>query len=322
MSKGNRWLSLCAVVLGLYGMPAAAQEAYPNRVVKFVVPFPAGSFTDVVARALGERVSRQLGQPIIVDNRVGVNGILGTQAVISAPPDGYTVLIASNSHAANASLYNKVPYDPVTDFTPLARVVRIPFVLMVRPGLEVNSVADIVAMAKQKPGDLTYGAGNTSSRAAPELLKMTAGIDLRHINYRGMPQAITDLMSGQIDIVITDTSFILGQGPGGKLRAIAVTTSERLAQLPNIPTFAESGVPNFELVGWVGAFAPAGTPAPIVKKLNDALVVAANDPSMKELLEKLGTYSSPSTPEEFGRFVSDETKKWAKIHEAAKIEKQ
>jgi tripartite-type tricarboxylate transporter receptor subunit TctC len=322
MSRQSRRLFLCAALLALCAGSVAAQDAYPNRVIKFVVPFPAGSFTDVVARALGERMGKQLGQPIIVDNRVGVNGVLGTQAVIHSPPDGYTILIASNSHAANASLYNKVPYDPVADFAPLARAVRIPFVLMVRPGLEVNSVSDIVAMAKKKPGELTYGAGNTSSRAAPELLKMTAGIDLRHINYRGMPQAITDLMSGQIDIVITDTSFILGQGPGGKLRAIAVTTSERLAQLPNIPTFAESGVPNFELVGWVGAFAPAGTPAPIVKKLTDALVAAANDPSMKELLEKLGTYSSPSTPEEFGRFVADETKKWARIHEAAGIEKQ
>jgi tripartite-type tricarboxylate transporter receptor subunit TctC len=315
-------LSLCVVALALCAAPAVAQDNYPNRVIKFVVPFPAGSFTDVVARALGERVSKQLGQPVIVDNRAGVNGVLGTQAVIQSPPDGYTILINSNSHAANASLYVKVPYDPVSDFAPLARVVRIPFVLMVRPGLEVNTVSDLVAMAKKKPGDLTYGAGNTSSRAAPELLKMSAGIDLRHINYRGMPQAITDLMGGQIDIVITDTSFILAQGPGGKLRAIAVTTSERLAQLPNIPTFAESGVPNFELVGWVGAFAPAGTPAPIVKKLNEALVAAASDPSMKELLEKLGTYSSPSTPEEFARFVGDETKKWARIHEVAGIEKQ
>ena len=321
--KGTTWIALAGLLAALCGTPVAAQDKdYPNRLIKFVVPFPAGSFTDVVARALGERASKQLGQPIIVDNRVGVNGVLGAQAVVAAPPDGYTILIGSNSHAANASLYVTPPYDPVKDFTPLARIVRIPFVLMVRPGLEVNSVADIIAMAKKRPGDLTFGAGNTSSRAGPELLKMTAGIDLRHIPYRGMPQAITDLMSGQIDIVITDTSFILGQGSSGKLRGIAVTTSERLAQLPAIPTFAESGLPNFELVGWVAAFAPAGTPPAIVKRLNEVFVNAANDPGMKELLEKLGTYSSPSTPEELSRFVAEETKKWARIHEAAGIEKQ
>jgi tripartite-type tricarboxylate transporter receptor subunit TctC len=313
----------CTAWAALAAMPATAEEGpYPNRVIKFVVPFPAGSFTDVVARAVAERAARILAQPVIIDNKPGVNGVLGAKAVSTALPDGYTILINSNSHAANASLFHTPPYDPVRDFSPVARIVQIPFVLMVRPGLEVNTVGDIVTLAKQKPGVLTFGAGNTSSRAGPELLKMTAGIDLRHIPYRGMPQAITELMSGTIDIVMTDTSFILGQGASGKLRAIAVTTRERLPQLPGIPTFAESGVPNFELVGFVAAFAPPGTPAAIVSRLNAVFVQVANDPEVKALLEKLGTSSSPSSAAELAKFVADETQKWARIHEAAGIEKQ
>lgn len=300
----------------------AADGKYPSRLIRFVVPFPAGSFTDVVARAVAERASPLLGQPIIVENKPGVNGVLGAKSVMAAAPDGYTILINSNSHAANASLFTTPPYDPVRDFTPLARIVGIPLVLMVRPGLPVNSVSDLVALAKKEPGELTFGAGNTSSRAAVELLKMTAGVDIRHIPYRGMPQAITELMSGTIDIVITDTSYLLGQGPNGRLRPIAVTTQARLAQLPYIPTFAESGLPNFELIGWLAAFAPPGTPPEIVRRLNQTLVKVANDPGMKEMLEKLGTYSAPSSPEELSRFVASETAKWAHIQDVAGIEKQ
>ena len=316
-------LRLAAVAALLLPMLAFAQDAaYPNRYIKVIVPFPAGSFTDVVARALTERVSKSLGQPLVVDNRVGVNGVLGAKAVVAAAPDGYTLLINSNSHAANASLYKVPPYDPVKDFTPIARIVRIPFVLMVRPGLEVNSVGDIVALARAKPGVLTFGAGNTSSRAGPELLRMVGGIDIRHVPYRGMPQAITDLMGGTIDIVMTDTSFILGQGDSKKLRAIAVTTSERMKQLPDIPTFAESGLPGFELEGFVGVFGPAGLPAPVVSKLNAAFVQAANDPDVRTLMERLGTVPAPSSAADFGRFVDGETIKWAKIHDAAGIDKQ
>ena len=318
------WAALkAASILAFPILPAVAQEAnYPSRLIKIVVPFPAGSFTDVAARAFAEKASPILGQPIIIDNRPGVNGVLGAKAVMSAPPDGYTILINSNSQAANWSLFKVPPYDPVKDFTPVARLVGIPFVLMVRPGLPVNNVNELLALARKEPGKLTFGGGNTSSRAAAELLKMSANVDLRHIPYRGIPQATTDLLGGTIDLLITDTSFLLGQGPGGKLRGIAVTTPERLAQLPNVPTFAESGVPNFELIGWLAAFAPPGTPPEVIRKLNNAFVRAANDPSVKVLLEKLGTYSAPSSPEDLGKFVTVETAKWARIQDVAGIEKQ
>lgn len=316
-------LGIACAILSLMAFPAAAQEAgYPSRLIKIVVPFPVGSFTDVAARGFAERASKTLGQPIIIDNKPGVNGVLGAKAVMAAPPDGYTILINSNSHAANWSTFKVPPYDPLKDFAPIARLVGIPLVLMVRPDLPVNTVGELTALAKRQPGKLTFGAGNTSSRAASELLKITAGVDLHHIPYKGVPQAVTDLMGGQIDMLITDTSYLLAQGDKGRLRGIAMTTPQRIAQLPNIPTFAESGVPNFELIGWLAAFAPAGTPPEIVRKLNQALVQAANDPGMKELLERLGTYSSPSSPDGLASFVTTETAKWARIQEAAAIEKQ
>ena len=322
MNIRSSTLKVAFALASLLALPAMAQDAFPSRLIKFVVPFPAGSFTDVAARGFAERASKSLGQPIIIDNKPGVNGVLGAKAVMESKPDGYTVLINSNSHAANWSVFKVPPYDPVKDFAPIARLVGIPLVLMVRPELPVNSVGDLISLAKRQPGKLTFGAGNTSSRAAAELLKMTAGVDLHHIPYKGVPQAVTDLMGGQIDILITDTSYLLAQGDKGKLRGIAMTTPQRIAQLPNIPTFAESGVPNFELIGWLAAFAPAGTPPEIVRKLNQALVQAANDQSMKETLEKLGTYSSPSSPEELSKFVGIETAKWARIQDAAGIEKQ
>jgi tripartite-type tricarboxylate transporter receptor subunit TctC len=312
---------ICSLLAVLGGAPASAQD-YPNRLIKLVVGFPAGSFTDVVGRAFADKASRILGQTIIVENKPGVNGVLASKGIMAAEPDGYTFMLNSNSHAANASLFKTPPYDPVADFAPLARLVGIPLVLMVRPGLDVKNVAELIALAKKEPGKLKFGSGNTSSRAGPELMKMMAGIDLQYIPYRGMPQAVTDLISGQVDLIITDTSFLMGQGPNGPLKALAVTTSQRIQALPDVPTFAESGLPGFELVGWLGAFAPPKTPPAIVQKLNKVLIEVLNDTAIKDILAKLGTYSSPSSPEELAKFVAAETDKWARIHQAAGIEKQ
>jgi len=317
-----RVFNLSFLFLFSYDLSFAQVVNYPTRPIQFIVPFPAGSLTDVIAREVAEKASIILKQPIIIENRTGANGVIGAKYVMNSHPDGYNILINSNSHVANYSLFKVPHYNPNKDFAPITRIVGIPFVLMVRADLPVKTLSDLISLAKKNPSKLTYGSGNTSSRATVEFLKIKADIDLRFIPYRGMPQAMIDLMSSTIDLVITDTSYILEHGSSGKIRSIAVTTNERIPQLLAVPTFIESGMTDYEMVGWIAAFASKNTSSEIITKLNNTFVQILNEQDLKIKFEKLGTYSSPTTPSNLNSFVDAETIKWARIHEFAGIEKQ
>lgn len=258
---------------------AGAQDAYPSRLIRLVCPFPAGSATDTQARFLAEQVGKTIGQKLIVENKAGATGNLAAADVARSAPDGYSLLLATNSsHAANIHLYKKLPFDPVADFTPIARLTRNPLVLVVAEGSPAKTLKELVALAKSQPGKLSFGTGNTGSLAAAQLLKSSAGIDIQRVPYQGTPQAITDLLGGRIDLVITDVAVVREFVSTGKLRALAVTTAAALKTMPGVPTMAEAGVPGYEFAAWSGLYGPAGLPAPIVKVLHDDFVAALKGP--------------------------------------------
>ena len=313
-------LATAALTMGSSGASRAA-DAYPSRVVKFVVPFAAGSATDTLARVLGEKMSASLGQPVVVDNMPGASGFLAAQNVARAEPDGYTVLIATNTtHAANQSLFKKLPYDPVADFAPVSKLGTITLALVVNPAVPATTVPELIAYAKDHPGEVTFGSGSSSSRIAGEMLKSLAGIDLLNVPYKSNPQAITDLLGGQISMVFADTATTLPQAEAGKVKALAVSSPERTPLAPDLPTMREAGVAGYDLTAWFAAFAPAGTPAPVVDKLNAAFAAALTDPAATKTLLGAGIEPAASTPAELAAFVGTETEKWASIVKSAGIE--
>ncbi|MDB5592443.1 tripartite tricarboxylate transporter substrate binding protein [Enterovirga sp.] len=315
-------LSLAAAAALLPGAMAQA-ETYPARPIRFTVPFPAGSATDSLARYMGEKLSTELKQPVIIENKPGANGIVAVKDFVRLPPDGYNVFIGSNTtHAANLSLYRALPYDPAGDFTPVSCLMRIPLVLVVRPTLPVNSVAELVALAKQKPGDLTFGASSSSARAGAELFKMRTGTNLRHVPYKGAPQIINDLLGGHVDTFVADATTAMGQVSSGALRALAVTTAQRVESFPGVPTMMEAGVPDYELIGWFAAFLPAGAPPELVQTLNRAFTSAIAAPGAKEFFGKVGGIPHACAPQELAAFRASETEKWRDVVETAGIEKQ
>ena len=304
------------------GIPDAfAQDSYPSGIIKFVVPFAAGSATDTLARVLGEKMSASLGQAVVVDNMPGANGFLAAQNVARAEPDGLTVLVTSNTtHAANQSLFKKLPYDPINGFEPVSELGTITLALVVHPSVPASTAQELIAYAKAKPGELTFGSGSSSSRIAGEMLKTLAGIDMLNVPYKSNPQAVTDLLGGQISLVFADISTTLPQAKAGNVKALAVSSAERSPLAPDLPTMAEAGVPGYDLTAWFAAFVPAGTPRPIVDKLNAAFKAALADPQATKTLLGAGIEPTSSTPEELKAFVASETEKWAKIVKAAGIE--
>lgn len=318
--KTRRWLlSSAAVVAGL-ALPAAAQD-FPAKNIKFVVPFAAGSATDALARILGEHLSRSLGKPVVIENLPGASGILAAQNVVRADADGHTLLITTNTtHGANQSLLKSVPYDAVRDFEAVGKLGTITLALTTHPSVPVKTVAELVAHAKASPGKLTFGAGSSSSRIAGEMLKSLAGLDLTYVPYRSNPQAITDLLGGQISIVFADISTTLPQVKAGKINGLAVSTAKRSPLAPDLPTMAEAGVAGYDLAAWFAAFAPAKTPRPVIEKLNQAFTAALNDKATQERLLAAGIEPESSTPDELKAFVPIEIKKWAEIVKAAGIQ--
>ena len=316
--KANIWLACCLAALALT-RPAAAQT-YPTRTIRFIVPFSAGSGTDTVARIVGEHVARSLGQPVVVENQVGASGVLAAQNVARAAPDGYTVLIATNTtHAANASLLKSIPYDPVADFEPVSKLGTITLALIAHPSVPARTVQELVAHAKANPGKLTFGAGSSSSRLAGEMLKARAGIDIVHVSYRSNPQAITDILGGQISLVFADMATTLPQVRGGKVTGLGVSTAERSPLAPDLPTMAEAGIAGYDLSAWFAAFLPARTPRPVVDRLHDAFAAALDDKGTRDRLLAAGIEPQASTPEALGAFVVSETTKWADIVKAVGI---
>ena len=311
-------------LLGAAALPPASfarAQTWPARSLRFVVPFAAGSATDALARIVGEHASRTLGQQVVVENMGGASGVVAAQAVARADPDGHTVLITTNTtHGANQSLMKRVPYDAVNGFEPVTKLGTITLALITNPAVPARNVGELVAYAKAHPGKLTFGAGSSSSRVAGELLKSLAKLDLTYVPYRSNPQAITDLLGGQIDIVFADISTTLPQVRSGKATGLAVSTAKRSVLAPDLPTMQEAGVAGYDLAAWFAAFLPARTPAPIVAKLRDALVAAVGDKSVQERLLAAGIEPETSTSEELRAFVIAELKKWSDIVKAAGIE--
>ncbi|WP_404302541.1 Bug family tripartite tricarboxylate transporter substrate binding protein [Alicycliphilus denitrificans] len=314
-------IAVAAFTLALAGTAGAQAQAYPAKPVTFVVPFAAGSATDQLARALGQSVSTDTRQPVVVDNKAGASGMIAAQAVAKAAPDGYTVLITTNTtHAANEHLYKKLSYDPVKDFAPVTGLGKGGQVLVVNASSPYTSVAELLAAAKKSPGKLSFGSGSSSSRMAGEMLKQLAGVDLLHVPYKSNPLAITDLLGGQIDLMITDTSTGVPQVKAGKLRALGYSTQKRGAQLPDVPTIAEAGVKGYDMGYWFAAYVPAGTPAPVVARLNELLAHATRSAAAKAFFDTAGSEAWTTTPEELARFQAAETQKWGKVIKAAGIE--
>ncbi len=299
---------------------AFAQAAYPNKPITLLVPFAAGSATDQLARALGQSITDQTKQPVVVENKGGASGMIAAQAAAKAAPDGYTVLITTNTtHAANEHLYKKLSYDPVKDFAPLGGLGKGGQVLVVPANAPYKSVGELVAFAKANPGKLSFGSGSSSSRIAGEMLKQLAGVDILHVPYKSNPLAITDLLGGQINLMITDVSTGVPQIKAGKLRALGYSTPKRSTQLPDVPTIAEAGVKGYDMGYWFAAYAPAHTPAPVVAKLNQLLTTAVASAAAKSFFEMSGSEPWTTTPQELAQFQAAETQKWGQVIKAAGI---
>ena len=308
-----------AASVALAAMFAQAQE-YPAKPITFVVPFAAGSATDQIARALGQSVATDTKQSVVIDNKPGASGFLAAQQVAKAGADGYTVLVTTNTtHAANEHLFKALPYDPVKDFAPVTLLGKGGQIMIVNPKVEAKTVGEFVALAKKSPGKLTFGSGSSSSRIAGELLQQMAGIQILHVPYKSNPLAITDLLGGQIDMMITDTATGLPQVQGGKVRALGVTAAKRIALAPDVPTIDEAGVKGYEMGYWFAAYVPAKTPPAVVKRLHDLLVAATRSAGAVKFYESTGVDPAVSTPEELAKFQLAESQKWGKIVKAAGI---
>ncbi len=293
---------------------AQAQSAYPSQTIKFILPFGPGSGTDTLARLLAHRMSAQLGQSIVIENMAGGSGVIAAQAVARAAPDGYTVLVTSNTtHAANQSLLKKVPYDAVADFEPVTKLGNITLALVAHPSVPVNDVKELLAYAKANPGKLSFGSGSSSSRIAGELLKTMAGIDLLHVPYKSNPQVVTDLLGGQISLFFGDVSTSLPPVRAGRLKGLAVSSAKRTPLAPDLPTIDEVGIKGYELTAWFAAYAPAKTPPAIVERLNASFRQALADPDVEKKLLAAGIEPDAGSPAELAAFTLSEIKKWAKI---------
>ncbi len=304
------------------GVPAFAQAAgYPAKPVTFLVPFAAGSATDQLARALGQAISEQTKQVVVVDNKAGASGMLAAQQAARAVPDGYTVLIATNTtQSANQHLFRKLSYDPVKDFAPVTGLGKGGQVLVVKADGPYKSVADLIARARREPGKVSFGSGSASSRVAGEQFQQLSHTQLLHIPYKSNPPALTDLIGGQVDFMITDTATGLPQIKAGKVRALGFSMTKRSPLLPEVPTIDEAGVKGYDMSYWFAAYVPAATPAPVVERLRELLLAAQRSAPAKAFFEGAGVDVWSSTPDELRAFQAAETRKWGQIIKAAGIE--
>jgi len=315
----TRWLA--GMVFGAVVATAAWGQAFPTKPVRVVVPFTAGSATDILARTVGQKLSEQWGQPVVIDNRPGAGGTIGAAIVAKSPGDGYTLLVHSAAHAYNPAIYANLTYDTVKDFVEIVPLAGQPNVLVVAPSTGIKTVADLVRAAKEKPGALNFAsAGNGSgTHINGEKFKLAAGIDVVHVPYKGTPEALTDTMAGRVTYFFSPISAALPQVREGKLTALAVSTAKRSSVLPDVPTIAESGLSGFDYNLWVGVFAPAGTPIDLVEKINRDVLGALASPEVKDRLAALGADAMPMAPPEFRKFVQEEIGESGKVIRAAGI---
>jgi tripartite-type tricarboxylate transporter receptor subunit TctC len=322
MTFARRQLLACLLISAstLAGVHAQAQP-YPSKPITFVVPFAAGSGTDQQARVMAQALNAEYKVPVIVDNRAGASGFLAAQYVAKAPPDGYTVLMTTNTtHAANEHLYKKLPYDPVKDFTPVALLTKGHMLLLVNPASPYRGVSDLVNAARQKPGKLNFGSGSSSSRVASEMLKQMAHIDVVNVPYKSNPMAITELLGGRLDFMFADAPTALPQVKAGKLRALATSGTRRLPSVAEVPTMEEAGIKGYDMSFWTAVYLPANAPPEVTRKLHEMLAKVASAPSVAAFNAANNFVIATSTPEELAKFQAAESQKWGRIIRAAGIE--
>jgi tripartite-type tricarboxylate transporter receptor subunit TctC len=319
LRRGDAVTILMLALAGACAVTEVAAQAYPAKPVRLVVAFPAGGGIDSVTRLLGPKLSEALGQQMIIENRVGASGNIGTDFVAKSPPDGYTVLMAYASHASNAALFDKLPYDTVKDFQPVSMIGAVPHVILVNPSLPVRTVAELARLAKAKPGEILYSSpGNgTPLHLATELLNVMAGIRLTHIPYKGAQPAMVSTISGETHMTITTMVVATPLVNAGRLRAVAVASAKRVPTFPKLPTVAESGVRGTESNSWYGMLVPAGTPRPVVDRLHGAMVKALGAPDIREKFAAQSVEISGNTPEEFDAVIRSEIAKWSKVVKAS-----
>lgn len=323
MIQQRRTCLKAAVAAGtglLLGHHAHAQE-FPNKAIRIVLPLAAGQSADLILRALAVPMAREAKVPVIVDNKPGGSGFIAVQNLTSAPPDGYTLLVGSGqTHGQNSALFKKIPYDPVRDFTPVIFLNRGGFALVVPATSSIKTVQDLVNEARKKPNTLAFGSASTGTRLAAELLQQMGKASFRYVPYRSAPQAVTELLGGTLDFVVSDIPSVQGLIQQGRLRALAVTGLERHPSLPAVSTMNESGFPGYEMIAWAGVFAPAGTPQPVVQKLNALFRSALASPEGQAFYTQAGLRPEPGTPEQLGQHVNAQLEKWATLVKAAGIE--
>jgi len=315
--RALRLLPLAVLGTALVPWPAPAQtsDAWPSRPLRFILPFPPGGGTDILGRLIAERMTASLGQPVVTENRGGAGGNVGAEAAARSAPDGYTIVLVAPSLAISTSLYSKLSYDPVKDFAPISLVAKVPNVMVTHPSVPAGTLAEFIRLAKTKPGEMNFGSGGsgTSNHLAGELFNIVAGVKLVHVPYKGVNLAMNDVLSGQIHLVVIGVPAAAPHIKAGKLRALALVAPQRAAALPEVPTVAEAGLPNFEVTTWYGILAPAGTPKAIVTRLNAELVKAMHAPDLKERLAAMATDPATSTPEEFADYIKREIAKWGEV---------
>lgn len=324
MNMARRRLLSAGACMALMAGPGLAQN-YPQRPIKLILPFPAGSATDGTARVIAEDLRRGLGQPVVIENQAGADGNIAAMNAKRAAPDGNTLFMSTNSaHAVNKTLYASLPYDPEKDFAPVAGLIRIPLTLVVRKDFPAADVAGFVAVAKARSGSkpLSFGSGNTSNQIAAALLQSIAAVDITHVPYRGTPQALTDLVGGQIDALLVDPYSSMGFVQSGQLKVLAVTDSVRHPLLPEVPTMVEAGLREVQVVTWAALFAPAGTPPAIVERLNAEVGKSLARPETKSAIQKMAMSPMPMTPGELRTFVHAEIQRWGRLVELAGIPKK
>jgi tripartite-type tricarboxylate transporter receptor subunit TctC len=308
-----------SLIIALGSPCAATAETYPAKPVRIVVPYAPGGAVDIVARAVAQELTKRFGQTVLVDNRTGAGGNIGSDAVAKSAPDGYTLLMASPANTINPSLYAKMPYDPMRDLVPIALIGSVPAVLIASRALPVQNVKQLVALAKAQPGALTYGSGGSGSteHLAGEMFKSLAHVEILHVPYKGGAQVMTDLLGGQIALMFVNQLAALPPVTTGKVKALAVASAERSEALPQVPTFAEAGYPELVVSVWWGVMGPAAMPKELVAQVNREIVAALSSPEMKERLKTLSAKPIGGTPDAFARFFGEETARWAKVVKAS-----
>ena len=308
------WLAILA--------PQSHAQTYPTKPIRLIVPFPPGGGNDVIARLVAQKLTERLGHQVVVDNKAGANGIVGLQALMQAPPDGYTIAVgAAGPMAVNPSLYDKLPYDPLKDFSPITNMVNFPLLLVTNPSVPAKNIPELIALAKAKPGQLYFaspGSGN-SGHLAGELFNAMANVKTVHVPYKGQGPALSDLITGQVQMLYSSIPSVVNQVKSGQLNALAVGSAKRLGSLPDIPTIAESGVPGYEAYSWVGMLAPAKTPKDIVNKLNAEIVDILKRKDVAEKLFQQGAIPVGDSPEQFSAYIKAEIDKWGAVVRSANI---